>query len=106
MFFERFEELCTLKGIKTTPACVEIGISRGLAAKWKKEKTERPDTKTLEKIADYFGMSIEEVLNGESEEKKTATIGDDLSAEELDFIRLYSEADEQKKAAIRILLGM
>ena len=104
MFYDRFVEMCAQKGVKPTNACVEAGLSRGLAAKWKSTQTSRPSADALEKLSVYFGLSIEEILGIEKE--KTATNGDDLSAEELKFVKLFSEADEQKRAAIKILLGL
>lgn len=62
MFYERFVELCTAKGVKPTNACVEAGLSRGLAAKWKSTKTVRPSAEALEKLSVYFGISIDEIL--------------------------------------------
>lgn len=62
MFYDRFEELCTRKGVKPGRACSEMGLSRSLAAKWKKTGTERPSAEVLEKMSAYFGMSINEIL--------------------------------------------
>ena len=76
MFFDRFEQLCSQKGVKTGPACVEMGLSRSLAAKWKSTKTEKPSAEALEKMSAYFGISIDEILGKES--KNPATIGDEV----------------------------
>ena len=103
MFYDRFKMFCDEKGISCHKATLEIGLSNATATHWK-NKGQTPKGETLLKIADYFGITVAELLGEEKE--KTATNGDDLSAEELDFIRLYSKADEHKKAAIRILLGM
>lgn len=65
MFYDRFLELCQAKGVKPTNACVEAGLSRGLAAKWKATGTEKPSADALEKMAVYFKMSIEEILGKE-----------------------------------------
>lgn len=65
MFYDRFEELCARKGVKVGRACAEMGVSRSLAAKWKSTGTERPSAEVLEKMAAYFGMSIDEILGKE-----------------------------------------
>lgn len=62
MFSDRFDALCAMKGVRAGKACREMGVSRSLASKWKSEKTEKPSTEVLEKMADYFGLSIEEIL--------------------------------------------
>lgn len=65
MFYDRFLELCSEKGVKPTNACVEAGLSRGLAAKWKATKTEKPSADALEKMSAYFEKSIDEILGKE-----------------------------------------
>ena len=62
VFYDRFLELCKEKGVKPTNACVEAGLSRGLAAKWKSTKTEKPSADALEKMSAYFKKSIEELI--------------------------------------------
>ncbi len=62
MFYDRFLELCAEKGVKPTNACIEAGLSRGLAAKWKSTKTEKPSAEALEKMSVYFEKSIDEIL--------------------------------------------
>ena len=65
MFSDRFEWLCAQKGVKPGKACLEMGLSRSLAAKWKATGTEKPSADVLEKMAVYFGMSIEGILGKE-----------------------------------------
>ena len=62
MFYDRFLELCREKGVKPTNACLEAGLSRGLAAKWKSTGTEKPSAEALEKLSAYFEKSIDEIL--------------------------------------------
>ncbi len=56
-FYERFTELCEINGIKPTPALKAMGLSTGNLRRWQ----QRPETTitiaTLEKIAEYFGVS-------------------------------------------------
>ena len=67
MFYDRFEELCKQKGVKPGRACIEMGVSRSLAAKWKTTKTDRPSAEVLEKMSKYFGISIDEILGKQKE---------------------------------------
>lgn len=97
MFYDRFLALCTQKGVKPTNACIEAGLSRGLAAKWKATGTEKPSADALEKLSAYFGMSINDILSNQTKEPalpeedelklKVAAYwggGEDLSKGELD----------------------
>ena len=82
MFYDRFLELCAEKGVRPTNACIEAGLSRGLAAKWKSTKTEKPSADALEKMSAYFGKTIDEILG---KEKAPAENGERTSDEELKF---------------------
>ena len=75
MFFDRFAELCKEKGVKPTNACVAAGLSRGLASKWKSEKTEIPSAEALQKLSVYFGISIDSIL-GSEKQKTPAPMGE------------------------------
>lgn len=89
MFYDRFLELCKEKGVKPTNACVEAGLSRGLAAKWKSTGTEKPSADALEKMAAYFDMTIDEILGKE----KALTDGESRFNED-ELIRLDSDSME------------
>lgn len=62
MFYDQFLALCEAKGVKPGRACIEMGLSRSLAAKWKNTKTEKPSADVLAKMSAYFGKSIESIL--------------------------------------------
>ena len=79
MFYDRFLELCREKGVKPTNACLEAGLSRGLAAKWKSTGTEKPSADALEKLSAYFEKSIDEILGNE---KAPAREGERLVSDE------------------------
>ena len=113
MFYDRFLELCAEKGVRPTNACVEAGLSRGLAAKWKAEKTKKPSTDALEKISKYFGKSIDEILaDGKGEksfpEDRHAISDDDImfalwgnsddvDKEDLDDVKRYATFIRERK---------
>lgn len=58
---ERVKELCKIKGISMNLAEIEIGLAKGYISKLDKIN---PNTKTLQKIADYFGVSLEYLTTG------------------------------------------
>lgn len=66
MFYDLFCELCKQKGISVTKATVEIGLSRTIGTKWKRTGA-TPNGETLNKIADYFGVTTDYLLTGETE---------------------------------------
>lgn len=68
MFYDLFKTLCDEKGVSASRACLDMGLSRSIAAKWKNTKT-NPSAEVLPKIADYFGVSVDYLL-GKEETKK------------------------------------
>lgn len=67
MFWKKFDMLC--RSINSTPTTVskELGFSNATATKWKKGST--PNGATLQKIADYFNVTVDYLLgNSEREE--------------------------------------
>ena len=67
MFYDRFEQLSKLKGVKPGRACTDMGLSRSLSAKWKNMGTKKPSAEVLEKMSSYFGISINEILDEDSD---------------------------------------
>ncbi len=62
MFYDVFHQLCQEKGVSPNKACIEMGLSRSVAAKWKNTKT-NPSADVLPKIADYFGVTVDSLLS-------------------------------------------
>ena len=60
-FFERFESLCREKGEKTTALGTQLGFSKSTISQWRNGKT-APNQKSLERLADYFGVSVDYLL--------------------------------------------
>ena len=63
MFWKNFKTLCdTIKKSPNTVA-LEIGCSSGSVTAWKQGRV--PKWQTLQKIADYFNVSVEDLLKEE-----------------------------------------
>lgn len=91
MFYDKFKELCAQKKISVSRAATEIGLSNSTPTKWKKTMA-TPDSTTLRKIADYFGVSVGDLL-GDS-----AAIS---SALDIAYNSVYRE--QKEKAAIDVI---
>ena len=105
MFYDRFVNLCELKGVSLSKAAVEAGISTSLVTKWKNNSINIPSPEVLDKLSKYFGISISELL-GENEQKEKPAISEDdrLNAE---FIELFSKlSDAEKTMMISQLKGL
>lgn len=62
MFYDVFVSLCGNKGVSPNKALTDCGISRTSTAKWREGAT--PRGVTLQKLADYFGVTTDYLLNG------------------------------------------
>ena len=63
MSYETFERLCKQKGVKPFHVSKETGVSTATLSEWKKG-TYTPKAEKLQRIADYFGVSLEYLRTG------------------------------------------
>lgn len=90
MFWENFYNLCKEKAISATQACIDMGFSNATATVWKKGTI--PNKKSLETIAKYFNVTIDELLNSEESTK--------LTEQEKLLISKFRKVDEEGKYRI------
>lgn len=62
-----FEELCELKGVTPYRVCKETGLTTATISNWKAGRY-TPKQDKLQKIADYFGVTIEYLMTGKKDE--------------------------------------
>lgn len=77
MFYDKFVNLCASIGKKPTPVAQELGIRKGTVASWKRRGNDPTDA-YLAKIANYFGVSVDELRGDTENEKKPTAQGDGL----------------------------
>lgn len=63
MFWENFVRFCNSKEKAPNAVAKEIGIPSGSVTDWKNGRT--PQHRTLIKIADYFGITVDALLGNE-----------------------------------------
>ena len=68
MFYDVFKKICDERGISVTKATEEIGLARTIGSKWKKTGA-TPNGETLTKIADYFGITVDELVGPKDNEQ-------------------------------------
>lgn len=66
--YENIEKLCKNRGINVTLMCKESGASRGSLTDLKSGRKQSLKYETLDKIATYFGISVNELVTGEQKE--------------------------------------
>jgi transcriptional regulator with XRE-family HTH domain len=65
MFKQNFVNICAKRGVAPTVVLKEIGISHATFSNWTDESV--PRQTTIVKIANYFGITPEELLRGPTE---------------------------------------
>lgn len=62
MFYDVFCEKCKIKGVSPSRAALEMGISKGTVSSWKITPDVKQSGEVLSKIAEYFGVTTDELL--------------------------------------------
>ena len=71
MFFENLQALCDARGVTPSGVCAALGYSNASATGWRRGSV--PQIHTRKKIADYFGIPVEHLTEGLTEDDlKTA----------------------------------
>ncbi|MEY9973132.1 transcriptional regulator with XRE-family HTH domain [Lysinibacillus sp. RC46] len=107
MLFDRVKELSEQRGENLKVVAQKLGFSENAFYKW---KTQSPKSETLEKVADYFNVSVDYLL-GRTDEKRfydstekndVQTIaahhdGEEWTDEELQEIQRFKEFVRMKR---------
>lgn len=99
MFYNNFEKLCTK--IEKNPSTVaeELGFTKSMASHWKRGMV--PRVSSRKKIADYFGISVEELMGTKKEPAGQGELDDESMVELTELMRKASP--EKRKALIELL---
>lgn len=115
MFYDNFIKQCELKGISPSRVLDSLIISRGSLGRWKNGGEPRNEAK--KKIAEYFGITVAELVSGtkienpgasdevadleKAKKEKPITNSDDGLEEN---VRLFLKLDpDERKAVLRYL---
>ena len=105
MFYDTFHKLCESKGVTDSRACIEMGFSRSYAAKMK-NKNGAPSMDKLSTMANYFGVTVDYLLNEEKENPTSVAADgvDELDKEALDI--MHQLPPEKRAAGLAMLRGL
>lgn len=60
-FYQNYEMLCAERGVSPTKAARDVGLAQPIVSQWKKRGS-TPKVETVQKLAHYFGVSVEYLL--------------------------------------------
>lgn len=69
--YEVFEQLLQSHGVSSYKVSKDTGVTQTSLSNWKAGRS-TPTTKTLQRIADYFGVTVDYLMTGKEEPKEKA----------------------------------
>lgn len=87
----RIKELRTLANIKQIDLCAQLGVTQGALSGWENGRYE-PDNKSLIKMADIFGVSIDYLI-GRTDDKNQKSGETNIKFDEFSYA-MYNESKE------------
>lgn len=69
--YEVFEQLLQKHGVTPYKVAKEAGVTQTALSNWKSGRS-TPSSKTLQKVADYFGVTVDYLMTGHAEAKEKA----------------------------------
>lgn len=98
MFYENFDALCTKSGKSKSEVTEAIGLTAKSCTGWKNGAV--PRNGTLKKIADYFGITVEELMGTKKEPAGEGELTEDMK-EILEYAQKMGP--DERKAFITLL---
>ena len=90
--YEVFEQLLQKHGVSPYKVSKDTGVTQTSLSNWKTGKS-TPTTKTLQRLADYFGVTLDYLMTGKEEPKEKSP---DLTArDEKDITKTLNKVMEQ-----------
>jgi transcriptional regulator with XRE-family HTH domain len=105
--YENIEKLCKQRGVNVTTMCKESGASRGSLTDLKNGRKQSLKYETLDKIASYFGTSVDALVSGDQKENPPQQPQSEVDAA-VERIRrkLESMPKEQREALMNLIENM
>lgn len=108
--YERIQFLCKSKGVSPSKMCLDLGLSKSTMSDMKSGRKNGVSITTAQKIASYFGISVDELYgNEETKKDPTAQGGEavknpsdelELTEGEIAWIKLMRRFPPEQKAIL------
>lgn len=105
MFWDNFVRLCNQAGKYPNTVAAEVGVkSTGTVTGWKNGAN--PRQTVLLKLADYFGVTVDYLLNAEKE-NPTSVAADEVDELDKEALNIMHQLPPEKRAAgLAMLRGL
>lgn len=105
--YENIEKLCKQRGVNVTTMCKESGASRGSLTDLKNGRKQTLKYETLDKIASYFGTSVDTLVSGNQKENPPQQPQSEVDAD-IKWIeqKLVEMSKEKREALMKLIRTM
>lgn len=94
--YERINALCKTKGVSGSRMCLDLGLSKSTMSDLKSGRIKGISIPTAQKIAGYFGISVDELYGEENKKEKPTAQSDGLSEDMKELIDCIKKLPEDK----------
>lgn len=102
--YENIENLCKQRGVNVTTMCKESGASRGSLTDLKNGRKQTLKYETLDKIASYFGTSVDTLVSGNQKENPPQQPQSEVDADIKWIEQKLVEMPKEKREALMKLI--
>lgn len=104
--YNNIETLCKKRGVNVTTMCRDSGASRGSLSDLKSGRKQTLKYETLEKIANYFQISVESLVSGDDRQKEKPTPSEEseLNAHAKAILYKYEQLDPAQRVMFEKML--
>ena len=101
MLSQKLKRLRAAKSISQSALAGVLGVTQQAVAKWETEKAE-PDSRTLKKIANYFGVSTDYLLDNETDNAPKSLALDEKQSR---LVKEYDNLNDEGRNVILTILA-
>ena len=98
--YERIDNLCKENNTNITRMCKSAGVQRSALSDFKSGKNKTISFSNLQKIADYFNMTVDELVNGK---KSPDSMSEDDELNEYLFSKTKGATKEELEKVIKMI---
>lgn len=104
MFYDNLVTLCVKHNTTPSRVAIAIGLNKSSASNWKKTG-QLPTDVNLQKLADYFSVSVDFLLNGTETKKDQPVIDKSVDSRvKQQLINYLDSLSEEKIAALLTII--
>lgn len=102
-FYENYVRLCNKIGKTPSGVAIEIGLAKPSVNRWKNGGG--VTDATAQKVADYFGVPVQELIGEKKKETPTGTQADGLSEDAVKIGKAFDAAAPEMKKLVEAALS-